>query len=179
MFSLGLLTWLIVVSTRSESDLFLFNLIILIIGALGILVEGWTLVWLIQKLRVPAPMLRLNHEGILVHDAFGLTRIRWDEIAAIFPYQPPGAGLVVGIAVKDFDALLTRHIQENASGILMRWALRVNAWLSRHIPGFQAQVHIPQRLLYLPIHELMAEIRTHFATELNEYQIRLEEWAWG
>src|SRR5215475_2465254 len=71
LFSLGLLTWLIVSSASLESDLFLFNLIILVIGALGILVEGWILVWLIQKLRAPAPTLRLNHEGMFAHDVFG------------------------------------------------------------------------------------------------------------
>ena len=146
----------------------------IMVGAALLLVYGWYVTWAIRQLRAPVPTLRVSHDGF-----FFSVLMRWEEISAIFPYSAPLAGLVVGIVVRDEDALLARAIGTNASGVLDHFFLRmgqqVNTWFFRCIPGYRARVNIPQSLLPLSVHVLLAEMRTRFATELQAYQIMVGE----
>lgn len=168
--TLLLLVWNTVTLVRQNGAGGLSIMMIMVLVLL-ILAYGWYVVFAIQKLRTPAPTLRVSHEGI-----FFTLLIRWDEIRAIFPHLTALDEAMVRIAVRDRDALYARYLQETRSGICTRSMLRALFWLSHRFPGQGTHVDIPGYLLPLSVYEFIPELRTRFATELQEHQITIREW---
>jgi hypothetical protein len=146
----------------------------IVVGAALLLGYGWAVTRAIRHLRAPGPTLRVSHDGV-----FFSVLIRWEDISAIIPYSAPLAGLMVGIVVRDEGTLLARVIEGTASGVIDRFFLRlaqqINTWLFRCIPGYRARVNIPQSILPLSVHALLAEVCTRFATELQTHQVMVGE----
>jgi hypothetical protein len=106
--------------------------------------------------------------------------IEWHEIKALCPYMLYPGSLestpVLGIVLRDYEAMLARSLQEHVPGRLRRFFIRVTTnRLTR--PPYLAPVNLPQFLLPISLNELVREIRTHFAAELEEHGISVLEWS--
>jgi len=139
-------------------------------GVLALLFQGWFLLWVIRQRLVPQRTLRISREGI-----FFTTLIQWSEIKAVGSYTMPGNGFVLGIALWNYEDFLTRLIAEQSPGPLKYLSMCLDAWALRKNPAFLAQVNISQRILPISIAELMSTLHTHFAAELQRYDISVLE----
>ncbi|MFL5627725.1 MAG: hypothetical protein ACJ788_19270 [Ktedonobacteraceae bacterium] len=140
---------------------------------------------MIRKRLASPPVYRISHEGICSPSPVNWLSyegtcfpvlVQWDEIKAFFPYTVPNGVLAIGIVLGSYEAFLARSIQENSLGALRRFFISVNARILRGNPRYLAQVNIPQRNVPLSIEELLTEIRTRFAAELQEYRITVLGW---
>jgi len=112
-------------------------------------------------------------------EALFLALLPCSEITMLVPYEGHFSAIsqkaipMFGIVLWDYEAFLARLVQEQRPGPLRRLFLRIHA---REISRLIAPINIPQGLLPISIDELMREITTRFATELQEHHVTVLGW---
>lgn len=126
--------------------------------------------------------LHITHEGIFCGLPVFSTLISWDKMIAIVPYTLKLFGNnypALGIIPRDYEALITRAIEEHARNAWQRaWYHlldRINTWFE-HRSNALAPIHIYELSLPISIDELLAVIQERFAVELREHHIIVQDW---
>lgn len=125
--------------------------LLFIIGGLWL---GSVLAWKLLH----RPVLIVNSEGICSqHPMFG-TKIRWEEMDAVYRINAKNGGaFAVDISPAGLVAFLSRQSKRLPKG--------------RDLAGPQLALGIPAANLPIPVDELLAQIRERFAEQIERYHI--------
>jgi hypothetical protein len=159
--------------------------------ALVVLVGLSLLLWIVLRVRyhrsLAGSIYRISQAGIqfpapVIWRSYEVpfpALIPWSEIKTLVPYEVHLSTMsqktipMFGIVLRDYEGFLAHLIQEQRPGLLRRLALRIRA---REIARLMAPINIPQGLLPISIDELIREITTRFAAEIQENHITVLGW---
>lgn len=129
---------------------------------------------LIRGLHAGPWQLRISHEGFLYTYILPIF-IRWDEITSFVLYTFEGMP-TLSITVDDEMTIFTRFLELQS---IHGWESTYYHFMFRMSVQFLRHRHSPfflnQRLLPIPINELVMLIQEHFASELREHSIAVLE----